>query len=179
MSGKVRSSAASRHAALLLGCTMLAGLPNAAWAQDAPGAETAAQEPTVAAPGEPQAAPVEQVEPQAAEQQPADPLPTDQQPDEPQPAGQDPQPSAAPAGSPASPAPVVTPVEEQGEVIRSIAVSGAQRLEPETIVSYIQLRPGDRYTAAAADQALKDLAATELFADFSIRNDGGNVVITV
>ncbi len=59
------------------------------------------------------------------------------------------------------------PVVEQN-IIRSIAVSGAQRLEPETIVSYIQLRPGMEYSAAAADQALIDLATTELFADFGI-----------
>lgn len=64
-------------------------------------------------------------------------------------------------------------------MIRTIAVAGAQRLEPETIVSYIQLRPGQTYTAAAADQALKDLAATELFSDYRIRNDGGNVVIEI
>ena len=71
------------------------------------------------------------------------------------------------------------PAAEQGGVIRTIAVSGAQRLEPQTILSYIQLRPGQVYTAAAADQALKDLAATELFSDFSIANNNGDVVITV
>ena len=57
-----------------------------------------------------------------------------------------------PAGQTATPAPESAP--EQGTVIRSIAVAGAQRLEPETIVSYIQLRPGDVYTPARADQAL-------------------------
>jgi outer membrane protein insertion porin family len=81
----------------------------------------------------------------------------------------------APAPAPA-PAPVIAP---ESDVIRTIAVAGAQRLEPATIVSYIQLRVGQPYTAAAADQALKDLAATELFSDFSIRNNQGNVVITV
>jgi len=79
----------------------------------------------------------------------------------------------APAATPA-PAPA-----EQGVTIRTIAVAGAQRLEPETIVSYIQLRAGDTYTPAAADQALKDLAATELFSDFRIENNNGDVVITV
>jgi outer membrane protein insertion porin family len=68
---------------------------------------------------------------------------------------------------------------EQGQVIKSIAVAGAQRLEPSTIVSYIQMRPGQVYTAALADQALKDLAATELFADYRIANNDGNVVITI
>jgi outer membrane protein insertion porin family len=69
--------------------------------------------------------------------------------------------------------------QEQGEVVRTIAVAGAERLEPSTILSYIQMRPGQVYTPAAADQVLRDLAATELFADFSISNDRGNVVITV
>lgn len=85
------------------------------------------------------------------------------------------------AQAPASPAPApaVSAPAEQGDVIRSIAVAGAQRLEPETILSYIQLRVGQVYTPARADQALIDLAATELFADFSITNNAGNVVITV
>ncbi|QWC57718.1 outer membrane protein assembly factor BamA [Erythrobacter sp. 3-20A1M] len=63
------------------------------------------------------------------------------------------------------------------DVIRTISVRGAQRLEPQTILSYINLRPGQVYTAAAADQALKDLGATELFSSFSIRNENGDVII--
>lgn len=85
------------------------------------------------------------------------------------------------AGLPAAAAAQDAPAQAapQGEVIRTIAVAGAQRLEPNTILSYIQMRPGEAYTPAAADQVLKDLAATELFADFSISNDNGNVLITV
>lgn len=64
-------------------------------------------------------------------------------------------------------------------VIRTISVSGSERLEPTTILSYIRLRVGQEYTSAAADQALKDLGATELFSRFNIRNDNGNVVIAV
>ena len=76
-------------------------------------------------------------------------------------------PDAAPVQ--ASPTPAPTPAAQQeGEIIRTISVSGAQRLEPETIVSYIQLRPGDEYTPAAADLALIALANTELFADYGI-----------
>ena len=63
--------------------------------------------------------------------------------------------------------------------IRSIAVVGAERLEPTTILSYIRLRVGQEYTAVAADEALKDLGATELFANYAIDNRNGNVVITV
>lgn len=76
------------------------------------------------------------------------------------------------AAQPASPAPA-------GDVIRSVVVEGAQRLEPDTILSYIRLRPGQTYTQALGDQALKDLYATELFADVSIRNNRGDVVVQV
>ncbi|ANU08255.1 outer membrane protein assembly factor BamA [Paraurantiacibacter namhicola] len=79
---------------------------------------------------------------------------------------------AQPAQNPPAPA-------AQDMTVRTIAVAGAQRLEPQTIVSYIQLQPGMEYTAAVADQVLKDLAATELFADYSITFDNGNVVIRV
>lgn len=63
--------------------------------------------------------------------------------------------------------------------ISSIVVSGAQRLEPTTVLSYMQLRVGQTYTQESADQALKDLFETELFKDVSIRNDSGVVTIDV
>jgi len=66
-----------------------------------------------------------------------------------------------------------------GEAIKSINVTGAQRLEADTIRTYIKLRIGQPYTQAVADQALKDLFATELFSDVQIRNDGGNLTIEV
>jgi outer membrane protein assembly factor BamA len=49
----------------------------------------------------------------------------------------------------------------------------------DTVRSYIRLRQGQVWTQAAGDQALKDLYATELFADVSIRNTGGDVTIEV
>ena len=67
----------------------------------------------------------------------------------------------------------------QGQTIRSLSVVGTQRLEPLTVLSYIQLRVGQVYSQQAADAALKDLYATELFSRASIRNEGGVVVITV
>jgi outer membrane protein insertion porin family len=83
-------------------------------------------------------------------------------------------PETVPAAAAAAPAPVPEPT-----IIQSIAVEGSQRLEADTIISYIKLRIGQPYTEAGADQALKDLYATELFADVQVRNNAGNVVITV
>ena len=85
----------------------------------------------------------------------------------------------APTSQP-TPAPTPTPAPApSSNIIRTISVAGAERLEPTTILSYIRLRVGDEFTAAAGDQALKDLGATELFADFRIANRDVNVVITV
>ena len=65
-------------------------------------------------------------------------------------------------------------------MIRSIAVRGNQRLEPETIRAYANLSPGQTYTAQSLDQALKDLYATQLFADVTINGgDTGDLVIQV
>jgi len=75
---------------------------------------------------------------------------------------------------PASPP---APVER---TIHSISVKGNQRLEPETIRAYANLSPGETYTAETLDQALKDLYATQLFADVTIAGaDTGNLVINV
>jgi len=82
------------------------------------------------------------------------------------------------ATAPAAAAPD-TAAAPQVDVIRRIDVQGSQRLEPDTIISYIRLRPGQPYTQAAADQALKDLYATELFSDVQIRNEGGQVTVQV
>jgi outer membrane protein insertion porin family len=71
------------------------------------------------------------------------------------------------------------PAAAQSDAIQSIAVVGTQRLEPDTVRSYIRLRVGQAWTQTAADQALKDLYATELFADVSIRNNAGDVTIQV
>lgn len=84
--------------------------------------------------------------------------------------------TAMPAAAQTADAPAAA---TQENVIRSISVTGTQRLEADTVRSYIRLRTGQVWTQAAGDQALKDLYATELFADVSIRNNAGDVTIEV
>lgn len=79
--------------------------------------------------------------------------------------------SPAPTAEPTAPAAV--------DQINSITVVGTQRLEADTVRSYIRLRTGQPWTQVSADQALKDLYATELFADVAVRNNSGAVVIEV
>ncbi|HKY79877.1 MAG TPA: outer membrane protein assembly factor BamA [Sphingobium sp.] len=80
-------------------------------------------------------------------------------------------PAPAPAAAPA-PAPIAG-------TIRSVSVTGQQRLEPDTVLSYTKLRVGQAYTQESLDQALRDLYETELFADVQIRNDNGALTIEV
>ncbi len=66
-----------------------------------------------------------------------------------------------------------------GDPIQEIRVEGNQRIEPETIRSYMQINPGDPFDALKIDQALKNLFATGLFADVKLTREGGALVVSV
>jgi outer membrane protein insertion porin family len=63
--------------------------------------------------------------------------------------------------------------------VSEIRVEGAQRIEPETVRSYMSFRPGDRIDTATLDRSLKALYATGLFADVTIRREGRRVIVRV
>ena len=63
--------------------------------------------------------------------------------------------------------------------ISEIRVEGNQRIEAETVRSYMLVRPGDVYAPDYVDHSLKALFATGLFADVTIRRKGGVVTVTV
>ena len=63
--------------------------------------------------------------------------------------------------------------------VTEIRVEGSQRIEPETVRSYVSLRKGDPITPKAMDDSLKKLFATGLFADVVVRQQGTAVVIRV
>ena len=92
-------------------------------------------------------------------------------------------PAAAPQAPPAAPAPAATTTpaaDATAKTIRSLRVEGSQRIEPETVLSYTKLRVGIPYTAATLDQALVDLQASELFADYSISGvESGDIVLRI
>ena len=58
----------------------------------------------------------------------------------------------------------VTSTQSRG-TIKSISVVGSQRIEPDTVRSYVKLRAGTQYSQETLDEALRDLAETELFAE--------------
>jgi len=88
-------------------------------------------------------------------------------------------PAPAPAPLPAADAPAPAPLPGSGTV-RTLAVTGNQRLEPETVLSYMNLRVGQPYDREKLDQAIRQLYETELFADVQILGgDTGNIVVQV
>jgi outer membrane protein insertion porin family len=62
---------------------------------------------------------------------------------------------------------------------QQVRVVGNQRIESETIRSYLNLRPGVPFDAARQDEATQALFGTGLFRDVQIRRDGGAIVVRV
>lgn len=63
--------------------------------------------------------------------------------------------------------------------IERIEVRGAERIEPQTIISYLDLRVGDQLTQTNLDHALKSLFSTGLFADVTLAQRGNNLLVEV
>ena len=74
----------------------------------------------------------------------------------------------------AQPAPVPLP-----QIIKNIQVQGNQRVEANTVASYLLFAPGDPYSEDRIDLSVKTLYATGLFADVAIDPRDGNVLIRV
>lgn len=63
--------------------------------------------------------------------------------------------------------------------VRGVVIKGTERLEPDTVRSYLNLSIGDGYDRDRLDQALKALFASELFADATIRDDNGLLTVEI
>ncbi len=63
--------------------------------------------------------------------------------------------------------------------ISQIIVEGNQRVENETVESYLQLQRGDEYDPARVDESIKILFQTGLFSDVSISQRGNALVVHV
>ncbi len=70
---------------------------------------------------------------------------------------------------------------EKNSEIATITIEGAQRVEPNTIISYLAFKVGDPWSPKLVDESIKSLFATDLFANVIItRNeDKKSVVVKV
>ena len=69
--------------------------------------------------------------------------------------------------------------QEQANTITDIQVSGVQRIDPATVITYLELRNGDKATMDNLNRGLKNLFATGLFADVSVRETSGTLFVDV
>ncbi|MCC7271271.1 MAG: outer membrane protein assembly factor BamA [Alphaproteobacteria bacterium] len=63
--------------------------------------------------------------------------------------------------------------------IQEVRIEGTQRIEPETVRSYLSVQPGQQFSSQAIDASLKALFATGLFADVTLRREGDALIVRV
>ena len=73
----------------------------------------------------------------------------------------------------------ISPAYAQTMQVDEIEVVGTQRVDPETVRSYMTVKVGDTVDAATLDRSLKALFGTGLFADVNLRPAGGRITVTV
>jgi outer membrane protein insertion porin family len=66
-----------------------------------------------------------------------------------------------------------------GGLIEEVRVEGMQRIEPETVRSYLRVGPGESFDSLLLDESLKSIFATGLFADVTLRRTGNVLIVTV
>ncbi|WP_417793141.1 outer membrane protein assembly factor BamA [Terasakiella pusilla] len=64
-------------------------------------------------------------------------------------------------------------------LIEQITIVGSQRVEPETIRTYLTFQEGDEFSSRQVNRSLKKLFSTGLFADVTFKQEGGNLVVNV
>src|SRR5437764_8698442 len=72
-----------------------------------------------------------------------------------------------------------TPAAAFAGTIANIRIEGIQRIEPETVRSYLLVQAGDPWDAERIDRSLKALFNTGLFADVKLDREGNVLVVRV
>jgi len=67
----------------------------------------------------------------------------------------------------------------RGGVIGNVRIEGIQRIEADTVRSYLLLHAGEAWDADRVDRSLKALFATGLFADVKLVREGDTLVVRV
>lgn len=63
--------------------------------------------------------------------------------------------------------------------VQDVRVTGVQRLEPGTVLTYLPLSTGDRLSQARAQQAIRALYDTGLFENVTLQREGNTIVVDV
>lgn len=86
----------------------------------------------------------------------------------------------SPRSGPAVPIPRRSaPIRPGTPVVAEIVVEGTQRIEPETVRSYMLIKEGDPLDPERVNESLKGLYSTGLFADVTLRREGDVLFVRV
>ncbi len=72
-----------------------------------------------------------------------------------------------------------TAIAQQVPSISDVRIDGNQRIENETILSYMRVGPGDPFDPLRIDETLKSLFSTGLFADVTLRREQNTLIVQV
>jgi len=64
-------------------------------------------------------------------------------------------------------------------LIEDITIVGTQRVEPETVKTYLTFQEGDSFDSRQLNRSLKKLFNTGLFADVTFKRENGNLIINL
>ncbi|HEY5289020.1 MAG TPA: outer membrane protein assembly factor BamA [Caulobacteraceae bacterium] len=78
-----------------------------------------------------------------------------------------------------APPPASAQIQQQSVSLTGIQVQGNERIDSETILSYLPLSVGDTIDPQKLDTALKALFKTDLFSDVKLDMDGSTLVVRV
>lgn len=67
----------------------------------------------------------------------------------------------------------------EAATVSRIEVRGNRRIDADSIRGQLGIRPGQNFSQADLDEAVRRLVATGLFSDVSVRQSGGTLVVTV
>ncbi|TPG61422.1 outer membrane protein assembly factor BamA [Roseomonas nepalensis] len=97
--------------------------------------------------------------------------------------GAEPRVRLAQASRPIAPRPAARPAARASRfapgTVQAIDVQGNQRIEAETIRSYMLLQPGDAFEEDRLDRSLRTLYATGLFRDVRVSRQGERILVQV
>jgi outer membrane protein insertion porin family len=68
---------------------------------------------------------------------------------------------------------------QAAQIVRDIRVEGTERVEPATVISYMDVKVGEPLDQDALDRTLKSLFATGLFADVKVDHENGVIIVHV
>jgi outer membrane protein insertion porin family len=76
-------------------------------------------------------------------------------------------------------APALSLAGDQRQVVSAVAVEGSQRIETETILSYLGIKTGDTVGRYELDQGIRDLFSTGFFSDVDLQMTSDNTLKVV